>query len=64
LGREAGREALLRFGALPDRPGEVPVMVADVARLRREVGFDAPPMVERDLRALLASFQAQAAIKG
>jgi nucleoside-diphosphate-sugar epimerase len=60
LGRAAGREALLRFGALPDRPGEVPVMVADVGRLRQDVGFDSPPMVERDLRALLAGFQASA----
>jgi nucleoside-diphosphate-sugar epimerase len=60
LGQAAGREALLRLGALPDRPGEVPVMVADVGRLRREVGFDAPPMVEHDLRALLGAFQAQA----
>jgi nucleoside-diphosphate-sugar epimerase len=58
LAREAGQVGLLRLGALPDRPGEVPVMVADVSRLRREVGFTAPPMVEQDLRALLASFRA------
>ncbi|WP_203076092.1 NAD-dependent epimerase/dehydratase family protein [Falsiroseomonas ponticola] len=39
LARLAGRPDLPRFGALPDRPGEVPVMVADTTRLRREVGF-------------------------
>lgn len=53
LADEAGRDDLLRLGALPDRPGEVPAMVADVARLRREVGFAAPPAVEHDLRALM-----------
>jgi nucleoside-diphosphate-sugar epimerase len=58
LAREAGQPELLRLGALPDRPGEVPAMVADVTRLRREVGFGDPPLVERDLRALLASFRA------
>lgn len=56
LAREAGREDLLRLGALPDRPGEVPVMVADVTRLRREVGFAVPPAVEDDLRATLRGY--------
>ncbi len=32
--------ALLRFGALPIRPGDPPSLVADVARLREEVGFN------------------------
>jgi nucleoside-diphosphate-sugar epimerase len=31
--------ALLGFGALPVRPGDPPSLVADVARLRSEVGF-------------------------
>ncbi len=53
LGQAAGKPELVRLGALPDRPGEVPVMVADVTRLRREVGFTQPPTVEDDLRALL-----------
>ena len=57
LAREAGREDLLRLGAFPDRPNEVPAMVADIGRLRREVGFTTPPEVERDLRAYLASFR-------
>ncbi|WP_270934072.1 NAD-dependent epimerase/dehydratase family protein [Falsiroseomonas oryzae] len=49
LGEAAGRPHLVRLGALPDRPGEVPRMVADVTRLRRDVGFAAPPRVEEDL---------------
>lgn len=53
LAEEAGRDDLLRLGALPDRPGEVASMVAEVTRLRREVGFAAPPAVERDLRAMM-----------
>ncbi|WP_237216178.1 NAD-dependent epimerase/dehydratase family protein [Falsiroseomonas oryziterrae] len=50
LASAAGRPDLLRLGALPDRPGEVPCMVADITRLRREVGFTRPPAVERALR--------------
>lgn len=57
LARAAGREDLLRLGALPDRAGEVPAMVADIGRLRREVGFADPPQVEDDLRALVAAMQ-------
>lgn len=56
LGRAAGRPDLVRLGALPDRPGEVPRMVADISRLRREVGFAAPAMVEADLMAVLETF--------
>ena len=37
--RVAGRPDLLRPGALPDRAGDPPRLVADVARLRDEVGF-------------------------
>lgn len=57
LAQAAGRPDLLEIGALPDRPGEVPAMVADVGRLRREVGFADPPEVEADLRALLAALR-------
>ncbi len=57
LGQAAGRPDLVRLGALPDRPEEVPQMVADVTRLRREVGFTAPPRVEADLRAVLAALR-------
>jgi nucleoside-diphosphate-sugar epimerase len=34
-----GRPELIRRGALPDRPGEPARLVADIARLREEVGF-------------------------
>jgi nucleoside-diphosphate-sugar epimerase len=34
-----GRPELVRRGALPERPGEPPMLVADVARLRDEVGY-------------------------
>jgi len=39
LADAAGRPDLLDVGALPDRPGDPPEIVADVARLRDEVGF-------------------------
>jgi nucleoside-diphosphate-sugar epimerase len=39
LGELAGRPDLLRLGELPDRPGDPPLLVADVRRLRDEVGF-------------------------
>jgi nucleoside-diphosphate-sugar epimerase len=39
VGRAAGRPELLRPGALPQREGEPPRLVADVGRLRDEVGF-------------------------
>jgi len=57
LGVASGRPDLVRLGALPDRPNEVPHMVADITRLRREVGFTAPPRVEADLRAFLAALR-------
>jgi len=41
LAAATGRGELLRRGALPDRPGEPAVLLADVARLRDEVGFRA-----------------------
>jgi nucleoside-diphosphate-sugar epimerase len=44
LGADPG---LLRFGALPIRPGDPPSLVADVTRLREEVGF-APRIAWRD----------------
>ncbi|WP_165839036.1 NAD-dependent epimerase/dehydratase family protein [Roseicella frigidaeris] len=54
LGRLAGRPELLRLGALPDRPGEPPAMVAAVGRLRREVGWTERPCLARDLARLVA----------
>ncbi len=54
LARLAGRPDLPRFGALLDRPGEVPVMVADTTRLRQEVGFTAPAGTDAALAALFS----------
>jgi nucleoside-diphosphate-sugar epimerase len=39
VARAAGRPDLLRPGALPQRPGEPPELVADASRLRDAVGF-------------------------
>jgi nucleoside-diphosphate-sugar epimerase len=39
IGEEIGRPELLRLGALPMGPRDAPRIVADVARLRHEVGF-------------------------
>jgi nucleoside-diphosphate-sugar epimerase len=39
VARATGRPDLVRPGALPARAGEPPALVADVTRLRDEVGF-------------------------
>jgi nucleoside-diphosphate-sugar epimerase len=39
LGRAAGRPDLIEFGALPRSPDDPPAIVADVTRLREEVGW-------------------------
>jgi nucleoside-diphosphate-sugar epimerase len=39
IGARIGRPDLLRLGALPQPPGDPPRLVADVRRLRDEVGF-------------------------
>lgn len=52
IGALAGRPELVRLGALPDRPGEVPRMVADTGRLRREVGFAEDCDLDGDLARL------------
>ncbi|MBL6455572.1 NAD-dependent epimerase/dehydratase family protein [Belnapia sp. T6] len=57
IGALVGRPELIRLGALPDRPGEVPVMVADTGRLRRDVGFTTPADLDGDLARLLAMMQ-------
>ncbi len=50
-----GRPELLRWGALPKREGEPPVLVGEVRRLREEVGFqasvDLPEGIERTVAA-------------
>lgn len=39
LGELSGRPELVQSGALPDRPGDPPALLADVGRLTGEVGF-------------------------
>jgi nucleoside-diphosphate-sugar epimerase len=39
VAQAAGGPGLVRRGALPDRSDEPPLLVADVSRLRDEVGF-------------------------
>jgi len=40
VGIKIGRPELVRFGALDDRPGDPPALVADVTRLTDSLGFD------------------------
>ena len=47
LAEQVGRPDLLRPGALPDREGDPPRLVADVTRLRQEVGI-APQIALRE----------------
>jgi nucleoside-diphosphate-sugar epimerase len=46
LQQAAGGSGQLQIGALPDRPGEPPRIVADVERLRQEVGFQPDASIE------------------
>jgi nucleoside-diphosphate-sugar epimerase len=46
-----GRPDLLLLGALPDRPGEPDLLVADTTRLREEVGFRPRIGLQQGLRA-------------
>ena len=39
IGAEIGREELLQFGARPANPDEPPMLVADIGRLTRELGW-------------------------
>ena len=51
IARMLDREDLLEIGALPDRPGEPSRLVADMTRLRDEVGFVAQVDLESGLRS-------------
>lgn len=39
IGQQLRREELIQLGALPGRPNDVPLVIADVARLSNEVGW-------------------------
>ena len=56
LGRLAGRPDLIRLGALPDRPGEPPRIVADTTRLRQAIGGAPASISDNRLTALLRSW--------
>jgi len=58
LGELAGRPDLIRLGALPDRADDPPRIVADVARLTGEVGFQSRFDLRSGLRDALAFWQA------
>jgi nucleoside-diphosphate-sugar epimerase len=49
-----GRPDLVHLGSLPARPGEPPVLVADVSRLRGETGFQPRFKLEDTLAAALS----------
>lgn len=55
IGRAAGREDLIRYGALPDRPGDPPEIVADVGRLRDEVGWVPRESLEAGIERAVAA---------
>lgn len=53
LGSISGRPDLVRIGALPDRPGEPPRIVADIGRLQNEAGFRPARSLDEGLRDTL-----------
>jgi nucleoside-diphosphate-sugar epimerase len=57
IGLESGHPELLRRGALPPRPGEPRRLVADVRRLRAEVGFEPAIALEPGIAAAVASLR-------
>jgi nucleoside-diphosphate-sugar epimerase len=57
LARQVGRPDLLQPGALPDREGDPPRLVADVTRLRREVGIAPQMALDEGLARTLATLR-------
>ncbi len=54
IAEAVGRPELVRWGAVPTRAGEPPRLVADVRRLREEVGFDSRVALEDGVRRTVA----------
>jgi nucleoside-diphosphate-sugar epimerase len=50
IAAEVGRPELVRLGALPRREGDPAKLLADVSRLRKEVGFERRIALERGIR--------------
>jgi len=61
IGRAAGRPDLLDIGALPPRPGDPEALVADVTRLREEVGFRPRVALDEGLAATVEWWRARMA---
>jgi len=59
LGRLAGRPELVQLGALPERAGEPPRIVADIGRLRHEVSFEPARSLETGLADALSFWSQQ-----
>jgi nucleoside-diphosphate-sugar epimerase len=60
IGGLAGRPELIALGALPARPDDPPYLVADVTRLRTEVGYAPAVDLDSGLAELLAWSRAHA----
>ncbi|HEX2105058.1 MAG TPA: NAD(P)-dependent oxidoreductase [Solirubrobacteraceae bacterium] len=57
VGRALGAEDRIRYGALPARPGDPPSIVADVRRLRDEVGWAPRESLEAGIERVVAALR-------
>jgi nucleoside-diphosphate-sugar epimerase len=60
IGEAAGRPELVRFGEIPQRAGDPPLIEADVARLRDEVGSRPAIPLEEGIRETVEWWKASA----
>ncbi|MBD3676933.1 MAG: NAD(P)-dependent oxidoreductase [Rhodobacteraceae bacterium] len=59
IGRQIGREDLIRLGARPDRPDDPPVIIADTRRLSDELGWKPEIPLEAGLRQTIDWWRAR-----
>jgi nucleoside-diphosphate-sugar epimerase len=57
VGRALGSEERVRYGALPARPGDPPSIVADVRRLRDEVGWAPRESLEAGIERVVSALR-------
>lgn len=57
IARQIGRPELIDRGAIPTQPGEPALLVADVARMKTELGFLPSYDLERGIAATIASYR-------
>jgi len=57
IAAQAGGSELVRFGALPPRPDEPPVIAGDARRLHSEVGYRPTISLEQGIRETVASLR-------